>query len=629
MKTQKNVTNINITSEPSSKIIPPKSDVQVFQKGPDVTAIVANIPGLGIGGKDSVETSTQLPVIRPKSNQSNVSSTQIAIEHSPSKSKETVSPKQTIQQLFDPSTHVHYNHKTSKNVTSRHSLQNSRSSHSLEYGENNSDIYSDKPYSIRHSHSHQAIHKSKNNYDYNSETSAALEIIKRNQQQYFDRNKGVKDVKYSSKAQSDDNSDIVKAYKRNHRKTSSIAEYFDKYVNDNRKLKLFNDSISMDGLNNSDVERNSRFSKISHKAFLSDKKLTNFVKVSGSESAGQEHISNRIDGKIIENAHKSSRRLSKLHSKRDLKYSDFECEHMSNDDDEKYRKSRMKIVDYTSEPNSIMHGSHGKSLQIFEKPRPAPPKKPLRLSLHRAQSMQSVDPGKPSSDTFYLHDPLQKQNSTSDIPNKDELKFSLLNGGSNDDIFYSNQNEHVIQPDSSYSSYYGNHKYTNHEKDGKKNDGLLDNSTKTKNIKLSNSEMPEFKKVKKRMHNGRLSHTIAEKYCENNDLNGEHSISVKELHQQQQTPKIPTYKFGSHSYNDITTTNENQQSRNHLTPNGNKIDISVRNSRSDAIKSEMNGYSDYEKDAVKNDNVKINSKLDSYKSSYAWMSPLILKKSTK
>lgn len=51
-----------------------------------------------------------------------------------------------------------------------------------------------------------------------------------------------------------------------------------------------------------------------------------------------------------------------------------------------YAKPR-KSLDYTSEPVSNGHATH------FTRKRPTPPKKPIRLSLHRAQSLQSVENG--------------------------------------------------------------------------------------------------------------------------------------------------------------------------------------------------------------------------------------------
>lgn len=50
----------------------PKPEVQVFQKGPQVTALVANLPGLEVGGNSSVaEAKQKLPTVRAPSKPTN------------------------------------------------------------------------------------------------------------------------------------------------------------------------------------------------------------------------------------------------------------------------------------------------------------------------------------------------------------------------------------------------------------------------------------------------------------------------------------------------------------------------------------------------------------------------------
>ncbi|XP_022188655.1 uncharacterized protein LOC111047256 [Nilaparvata lugens] len=44
----------------------PKPEVQVFQKGPQVTALVANLPGLEVGSKPQTDSSIVLPTMKPK-----------------------------------------------------------------------------------------------------------------------------------------------------------------------------------------------------------------------------------------------------------------------------------------------------------------------------------------------------------------------------------------------------------------------------------------------------------------------------------------------------------------------------------------------------------------------------------
>lgn len=455
VKTQKNVTNISITSDPNPKTAQQKADIQVFQKGPDVTALVANLPGLEIGGKDTVEASANLPIIRPRSNQSNISSTQIEIGSSPksnaSKScSNSVEHNEPTKRPYVPVSHIHYNHKYNKNSNSRYSLQPSRSSNFLSQGEEDIDSNSEKkPYCLRQSMSHHSIHNSKEhrNFDYNSETSAALEIIKKNQRQYIEANYRLLKEKKSRTAHSDDNSDIIKSYKRDHRK--SLMDCYSKDSKDSSKL--IGNPKAMEIL-----KYNGDYPMKDGKAMMSsDKRLShNFVSHNDEYSdfhPERDYIDHRIDGKVIQNAHKSSRRLSKLHM-RNIKSPDCDSEPSQISNEDKYKKSRTKLIDYTSEPNSIIGGYNKKNLQYLDRPRPTPPKKPLRLSLHRAQSMQSVEPDGNQSEKFYLHDPQERLKIVSDKQN-DELKYSLANSKAvSEDIYYDKENKGKIK-----SYLYQNH----------------------------------------------------------------------------------------------------------------------------------------------------------------------------
>lgn len=440
VKTQKNVTNISITSDPTPKSPQSKADIQVFQKGPDVTAIVANLPGLEIGGKDTVEASANLPIIsRPRSNLSNISSTQIEIGTPPkssmSKSCSSVEHNEPAKRPYAPTNHVHYNHKYNKNSNSRYSLQPSRSSNFLSQGEDDIDSNSDKKYCLRQSLSHHSIHNQKElrNFDYNSETSAALEIIKKNQRQYIEANYRLLKEKKSRAAHSDDNSDIIKSYKRDHRK-SLLADFYGK------------DSKLFSGKTSETQKLNGHYPAKENKVLNEKRNFLSHKDEYSDFHPERDYIDHRIDGKIIQNAHKSSRRLSKLHM-RSIKTPDCDSEPTQIDD--KYKKSRTKMIDYTSEPNSIIGGYNKKNLQFIDRPRPTPPKKPLRLSLHRAQSMQSVEPENGQNERFYLHDP-QERLKIADQKINDEIKYSLANShyeknGKNESYLYRDQSSRLKQ----------------------------------------------------------------------------------------------------------------------------------------------------------------------------------------
>lgn len=103
------------------------------------------------------------------------------------------------------------------------------------------------------------------------------------------------------------------------------------------------------------------------------------------------YVYNRIDGKVLENAHKSSRRSSKLHS-RSAKSSEFESECSDFPNGDAYGSSPR--LDYGSENRSRL--SHYSRNEDEGRARPTPPRKPLRLSLHKARSAHSLANGSES-----------------------------------------------------------------------------------------------------------------------------------------------------------------------------------------------------------------------------------------
>ncbi|CAH2074761.1 unnamed protein product, partial [Iphiclides podalirius] len=290
-KTKKNVTNISITTEPKQgRRTSPKSEVQVFQKGPDITAIVAKLPGLE--GPEA-----NLPVMRPRSNASGASS------------RIATSPR-----------------------TSPTPNRRSHSSHSLEH----------RAGRLRHSLSQHCVHGAA---DYGAETDAAIRMIERNQRHMEkQRIKCEKINKPQSKIddhfRSDSDLDVDVHSKR---KTLSIIEQ---------------------------LKRTQRMRKMKKNDSAEDVKLET-----------EKHMYHRIDGKVLENAHKSSRRSSsKVHS-RSAKSSELESEYSDYPNGEAYG----------SEGGSTRAG-HGMSEEGREggKSRPTPPRKPLRLSLHKARSAHSI-----------------------------------------------------------------------------------------------------------------------------------------------------------------------------------------------------------------------------------------------
>lgn len=320
-KLKKNVTNINITSEPECRS--PKSEVQVFQKGPDITAIVAKLPGLD-------GTESNLPLMRPRSNASGASS------------RTAVSPP--LRASPPPNMRSH-------------------SSHSLEH----------RVGQMRHSLSHHCIHGA---VDYSVETDAAIRMIERNQrhiekQRLKAERLGRKEEYFRSDSDLDvinDSRSVDRACERHYeiKKAATRIEESIKKTNwaERKTLSIIEQ-----------LKRSQRLRKLKKNESAEDIQI----------DSERQYIYSRIDGKVLENAHKSSRRTSKVHS-RSAKSSEFESELSDYPNGDLYNYPR---VDYGSESSRMSHYKKNEDRGEV-KARPTPPRKPLRLSLHKARSAHSL-----------------------------------------------------------------------------------------------------------------------------------------------------------------------------------------------------------------------------------------------
>ncbi|XP_032513817.2 uncharacterized protein LOC116767552 [Danaus plexippus] len=323
-KTKRNVTNINITSEPATKQTP-KSEVQVFQKGPDITAIVAKLPGL-----DGAESSN-LPVVRPRSNASGASS------------RLATSPR-----------------------TSPAPNRRAHSSHSLEH----------RAGRLRHSLSHHCIH------DYSAETDAAIRMIERNQR-HMERQR-IDTEKYNRTKREDrlrSDSDLDVQGKENTRNDiKKAAERIEQSIKKTNWAERKTLSII------EQLKRSQRMRKM--------KKNESSENIQVEKE--RHHSYSRIDGKVLENAHKSSRRTAKGQS-RSAKSSEFESECSDYPSGDVFSNSpRLAATDYDENSSRTTRYLKIDDLREDCKSRPTPPRKPLRLSLHKAKSAHSLVNGSES-----------------------------------------------------------------------------------------------------------------------------------------------------------------------------------------------------------------------------------------
>ncbi|KAM3961789.1 PDZ domain-containing protein sprite [Aphomia sociella] len=333
-KSKKNVTNINITTEPLTKTKHnPKSEVQVFQKGPDITAIVAKLPGL-----DGAEAN--LPLMRPRSNASGASS------------RTAISPRASPPPNY-----------------------RSHSSHSLEH----------KAGRMRHSLSHHCIH---GGIDYSAETDAAIRMIERNQRhmekqrlksEKLSRNKTEEYFRSDSDLDIKDSRVSIGTCDPKHYEIKKAADRIEESIKKTNWAERKTLSII------EQLKRSQRLRKMKKNDSAEDIQL----------ESEKHYMYHRIDGKVLENAHKSSRRSSKLHC-RSAKSSEFESECSDYPNGDIYSSSPR--IDYGSESCSRMshYRKNDDRRDSDVKSRPTPPRKPLRLSLHKARSAHSLINGSES-----------------------------------------------------------------------------------------------------------------------------------------------------------------------------------------------------------------------------------------
>ncbi|CAG5011138.1 unnamed protein product [Parnassius apollo] len=359
-KTKKNVTNINITSEPQHNNKPsPKSEVQVFQKGPDITAIVAKLPGL-----DGAESN--LPIIRPRSNASGASS------------RVAISPRASPAP----------NHR-------------SHSSHSLEH----------RAGRIRHSLSHHCINGA---VDYSAETDAAIRMIERNQRHMEKqrlKNERFNKSKVDDHFRSDSDIDVRDSLSKNsdprHYEIKKAADRIEESIKKTNWAERKTLSII------EQLKRSQRIRKMKKNDSAED------IQVDSERN----YMYDRIDGKVLENAHKSSRRSSssKVHS-RSGKSSEFESECSDFPNGDVYSSSPR--LDYGSESCSTRMSHYKKNDDRREdsKSRPTPPRKPLRLSLHKARSAHSILNGTESETPSRPYSEAQNGDIAQESPSKRPVK---------------------------------------------------------------------------------------------------------------------------------------------------------------------------------------------------------------
>ncbi|XP_076265845.1 PDZ domain-containing protein sprite isoform X2 [Rhynchophorus ferrugineus] len=323
-KSNQNVTNINITTQHSpvsTHSSTHSSDIQVFQKGPQMTTLVSNGDV-----KDGL-------MLRSKSSLSNVSSTHIS----------AVSPQ--------PDYHCHKNHRHKsprKTSTSRESLDQV------------------EKISYRKHHHHREK-------DYNSETNSNG------------------DRRYSRRTQENNR------YSVDFSRTTSEKEYGNDVMDQSyKKATKIVHELTRGCKDLSLYEKHRQKCITASEKYDADilkhynaRKSTSVLDFRSEVHIGPKYYDSRSveDLDAPESPSKGLNRLfKKIQNTRSVKSLDFDSDCNSTS-----TRNGYKSTDYASEADSTRKPPHYQNLYENSKPRPTPPKKPLRLSLHKTHSLQSVD----------------------------------------------------------------------------------------------------------------------------------------------------------------------------------------------------------------------------------------------
>lgn len=209
------------------------------------------------------------------------------------------------------------------------------------------------------------------------ETDAAIRMIERNQRHMEKQRSKVERI---SRCASDDHfSDVEKDNKNQpidrHYEIKKAADRIEESIKKTNWAERKTMSLI------EQIKRSQRLRKL--------KKNESSEDIQIPTDSEKHYLYHRIDGKVLENAHKS-RRSSKSHS-RSAKSSELESECSDFPSSDIYYSSPK--IDYSSESGARV-GQYKKNddrrADGESKTRPTPPKKPLRLSLHKARSAHSL-----------------------------------------------------------------------------------------------------------------------------------------------------------------------------------------------------------------------------------------------
>ncbi|KAJ8917728.1 hypothetical protein NQ315_005177 [Exocentrus adspersus] len=337
LKSHQNVTNISITAQSPTN----STDLQIFQKGPQVTALMPQLHN----GLEAKDTPITLPV-RSKSSLSNVSNTHIP------------APTQNTEYLCHKNQYSRSKHKSTRN-----GLQSPSCNQNVER--------SDKITYRKHNHHHHH-HREK---DYSSETNSAVDQVSRYNKKKHENHRYSAEFSNTNSDKEYSGDIMDQSFKKATKIVHELTRSRDSSLYEKHRQKCITASEKY----NTDLLKH-----------YNARKSTSVLDFRSEIHIGPKYS----DSKSVENLdavdpiRNNDKVYKKIQDSRSVKSLDFDSD--CNSTSVSCRSNgQVKSVDYTSEPTT-----DNRKLSYYDntaKPRPTPPKKPLRLSLHKTHSLQSVD----------------------------------------------------------------------------------------------------------------------------------------------------------------------------------------------------------------------------------------------
>lgn len=327
-KSNQNVTNINITSQSPATTPTPSAEYQIFQKGAQKTALVPH------NGAESREI---YPDRRSKSSLSNVSNT-----HIPSPL-----PNGDCQ----------------KNQHSRHRHRSSRSG--IQSPVVNPAL-NDKVTYRKHNHHHH--HREK---DYSSETNSGMDVKRYNKRNHESQRYSAEFTKPNSEREYV-NDIMDQSYKKATKIVHELTRNNNLYEKHRQKCITASEKYNADLLRHYNSRKSTSVIDFRSEVHIGPKY---------ADSKSVEALDSPDTPKATEFVYK------KIQDARSVKSLDFDSDCNSNATS--YRlNGHVSDTNYASEPST-----DGRKLGYYDngKPKPTPPKKPIRLSLHKTHSLQSIE----------------------------------------------------------------------------------------------------------------------------------------------------------------------------------------------------------------------------------------------